>query len=69
VLARQRSSDCAVHRLRNLLGKLPEPQRDRVRQAYRQALDDAINPRDAKQRLQALVDELKTAASARPPDA
>jgi transposase-like protein len=51
---------CAVHRLRNLLAKLPEPQRDRVRQAYWQALDDAINPRDAKQRLQSLVDELKT---------
>src|SRR5947207_6368745 len=50
---------CAVHRLRNLLAKLPEPQRDRVRQAYWQALDDAINERDAKQRLQALVDELE----------
>jgi putative transposase len=49
---------CAVHRVRNLLAKLPEPQRDRVRQAYWQALDDAINQRDAKQRLQALVDEL-----------
>jgi transposase-like protein len=51
---------CAVHRVRNLLAKLPEPQRDRVRQAYWQALDDAINPRDAKQRLQSLVDELET---------
>jgi putative transposase len=49
---------CAVHRVGNLLAKLPEPQRDRVRQAYWQALDDAINQRDAKQRLQALVDEL-----------
>jgi transposase-like protein len=49
---------CAVHRLRNLLAKLPERQRDRVRQAYWQALDDAINQRDAKQRLQAVVDEL-----------
>jgi putative transposase len=46
-----------VHRVRNLLAKLPEPQRERVRRAYRQALDDAINERDAKQRLQALVDE------------
>ena len=52
---------CAVHRVRNLLAKLPEPQRDRVRQAYWQALDDAINERDAKQRLQALVDELERA--------
>src|SRR5213596_2936584 len=50
---------CAVHRLRNLLAKLPERERDRVRQAYWQALDDAIHHRDAKQRLQALVDELE----------
>jgi transposase-like protein len=50
---------CAVHRVRNLLAKLPEPQRERVRRAYWQALDDAINPRDAKQRLQALIDDLK----------
>jgi putative transposase len=50
---------CAVHRVRNLLAKLPEAQRDRVRQAYWRALDDAINPRDAKQRLRALVDELE----------
>jgi putative transposase len=50
---------CAVHRLRNLIAKLPEQQRDGVRQAYWRALDDAINPRDAKQRLRALVDELE----------
>jgi putative transposase len=50
---------CAVHRVRNLLAKLPEPQRDRVRQSYWRALDDAINQRDAKQRLQALFDELE----------
>jgi len=49
---------CAVHRLRNLLAKLPEPQRDRIRQAYWQALDDAIDERDGRQRLQGLVDEL-----------
>jgi putative transposase len=49
---------CCVHRVRNLLAKLPERERDRVRQAYWQALDDAINERDAKQRLQALIDEL-----------
>jgi putative transposase len=48
---------CAVHRLRNLLAKLPE----RVRQAYWQALDDAVNERDGRQRLQALVDELDRA--------
>jgi transposase-like protein len=50
---------CAVHRVRNLLAKLPERDRDRVRRSYWQALDDAINERDAKQRLQALVDELE----------
>jgi putative transposase len=49
---------CCVHRARNLYAKLPERERDRVKHAYWQALDDAINERDAKQRLQALVDEL-----------
>jgi putative transposase len=53
---------CAVHRVRNLLAKLPERERERVRRAaYWQALDDATNERDAKQRLQALVDELEAA--------
>jgi putative transposase len=52
---------CAVHRVRNLLAKLPERERERVRRAYWQALDDATNERDAKQRLQALVDELDKA--------
>jgi putative transposase len=49
---------CAVHRLRNLLAKLPERERERVRLAYWQALDDATDEHDGKQRLQALVDEL-----------
>jgi putative transposase len=52
---------CAVHRVRNLLAKLPERERERVRQAYWQALDDAIDERDAKLRLGALVDELDDA--------
>jgi putative transposase len=52
---------CAVHRVRNLLAKLPERERERVRGAYWQALDDAINERDGKQRLQGLVDELEKA--------
>src|SRR5438093_2716898 len=52
---------CAVHRVRNLLAKLPERERERVRQAYWQALDDAISERDGKQRLQGLVDELDAA--------
>jgi putative transposase len=49
---------CCVHRARNLYAKLPERERERVKHAYWQALDEAINERDAKQRLQALVDEL-----------
>jgi putative transposase len=49
---------CAVHRVRNLLAKLPERERDRVRQAYWRALDDATGERDGRQRLQTLVDEL-----------
>jgi putative transposase len=52
---------CAVHRVRNLLAKLPERERERVRRGYWQALDDATNERDAKQRLQTLVDELEAA--------
>jgi putative transposase len=52
---------CAVHRVRNLLAKLPERERERVRQAYWQALDDAVDARDGKQRLQALVAELDKA--------
>src|SRR3982750_2864748 len=48
---------CAVHRVRNLLAKLPERERERVRQAYWQALDDATGERDGKRRLQDLVDE------------
>jgi putative transposase len=49
---------CCVHRARNLYAKLPERERERVKQAYWQALDDAICESDAKHRLQALVDEL-----------
>ena len=47
-----------MHPARNLYAKLPERERERVKHAYWQALDDAINANDAKQRLQALVDEL-----------
>jgi putative transposase len=52
---------CAVHRVRNLLAKLPDRERERVRRSYWQALDDATSERDGKQRLQALVDELDRA--------
>ena len=52
---------CAVHRLRNLLAKLPERERDRTRQAYWEALDDATSPSDGRDRLHALVSELDQA--------
>lgn len=52
---------CAVHRVRNLIAKLPERERERVRLAYWRALDDATSERDGKQRLQALVNELEAA--------
>jgi putative transposase len=47
-----------VHRLRNLLAKLPERERERIRGAYWEALDDATSPNDGRDRLHALVDEL-----------
>jgi transposase-like protein len=47
-----------VHRARNLYAKLPERERELVKQAYWRAPDDAINERDDRQRLQTLVDEL-----------
>ena len=52
---------CAVHRVRNLLAKLPDRERERVRQAYWRALDDATDERDGKQRLRALIEELEAA--------
>lgn len=52
---------CAVHRLRNLRAKLPERERERVRQAYWQALDEATCERDGKEQLEALVDQLERA--------
>ena len=54
-LARPDRQHCCVHRVRNLLAKLPERERERVRQAYWQALDEATNERDGRQRLRALV--------------
>jgi putative transposase len=51
---------CTVHRLRNLLAKLPNDPalHERVRWAYRAALDEAVDPADAERRLRALVGEL-----------
>jgi transposase-like protein len=51
---------CCVHRARNLYAKVPERERERVKHAYWQALDDAISEQDAKQRLQALLGQLDT---------
>jgi transposase-like protein len=47
-------------RARNLYAKLPDRDRQRVKHAYWQALDDAISEQDAKQRLQTLVEQLQT---------
>jgi putative transposase len=47
--------------VRNLLAKLPERERERIRLAYWQALDEATGEHDGKQRLQALVDALDKA--------
>jgi putative transposase len=55
---------CSVHRARNLIAKLPEQERERVRSAYGQALDEAKHERDARQRLAALVSELERAGYA-----
>jgi transposase-like protein len=51
---------CCVHRARNLYAKLPDRERERVKHAYWQALDEAVSEADAKRRLQALVDQLDT---------
>ena len=51
---------CAVHRLRNILAKLPKQPalHDRIRAAYWTALDEALDPADGENRLRALVGEL-----------
>jgi transposase-like protein len=49
---------CCVHRARNLYSKLPERERERVKHAYWQALDEAISEQDGKRRLQALAEQL-----------
>jgi hypothetical protein len=49
---------CCVHRARNLYAKLPERERDRVKQAYWQALDEAISEEDGRRRLRELAGEL-----------
>ncbi len=51
---------CSVHRLRNILAKLPkrEDVRSRVQAAYWTALDEAASPQEAEGRLRSLVAEL-----------
>ncbi len=52
---------CTVHRLRNIVAKLPKrgPIQERVKAAYWAALDEARSAEDAEQRLRALVRELE----------
>jgi putative transposase len=50
---------CCVHRLRNLLSKLPKAEQDRVRFNYWSALTDATSVKDGKLRLQILIGELE----------
>jgi putative transposase len=50
-----------VHRLRNLLAKLPERERERVRAAYWQALDEAESVADGERRMRQLIGELADA--------
>jgi transposase-like protein len=47
-----------VHRARNLYASLPDRDRERVKHAYWQALDEAISEQDGKHRLQALAGQL-----------
>jgi transposase-like protein len=51
-------------RLRNILAKLPERERERVRLAYRRALDDATGEDDGRRRLRAPIGELDAAGYA-----
>jgi len=52
---------CAVHRLRNILAKLPKrPEvQATIKRAYWQALDEAADPQDAEQGLRRLVTTLE----------
>ena len=53
---------CAVHKLRNVVAKLPlrhVEQREQLKRAYWEALDEAIDPTDAEHRLRELVADLE----------
>ena len=60
---------CAVHRLRNLVAKLPKSEQDRIRFNYWSALTDATSVKDGKLRLQVLISDSSTAATSPPPAA
>jgi putative transposase len=49
---------CTVHRLRNLLAKVPEEHQEEVRARYWAALDEAAGQRDGERRLRELVGRL-----------
>lgn len=49
---------CTVHKVRNLLAKLPAEHQQRVRARYWAALDEAEGQRDGERRLRELVGEL-----------
>lgn len=55
---------CTVHRLRNLLSKLPKAERERVRLAYWKALDEATDVADGRRRIGALIAQLDQAGYA-----
>jgi transposase-like protein len=53
---------CAVHKLRNLLAKLPKRNqelREQVKRTYWAALEEATDPADAERRLRELIGELE----------
>jgi transposase-like protein len=54
---------CTVHRLRNVLAKLPKKPdlHERIRRTYWAALDEATSPQEAEARLRSLVGELERA--------
>jgi putative transposase len=52
---------CTVHRLSNLLAKLPKSEHDRIRFNYWSALSEATGVKDGKLRLQVLISELEHA--------
>jgi transposase-like protein len=52
---------CTVHRLRNLLAKLPKSEHEHVRLAYWKALGEATSANDGKLRLGVLISDLNGA--------